>query len=59
MYDANKRSLETLKMMRDMEVENSTLKNYIVELKEKVAIYLPLRSDPIDIKIADFVNNYP
>ena len=59
MYDANKRSLETLKMMRDMELEVSTLKNYIVDLKGKVAIYLPVKSDPIDLKVAEFVNNYP
>ena len=59
MYDANKRSLDTLKQMRDLEVENSTLKHYIVELKEKVAVYLPIKTDPVDCKIADFVNNYP
>ena len=59
MYDANKRSLDTLKMMRDMELENTTLKNYIIELKEKVAVYLPVKTDPLDVKIADFVNNYP
>ena len=59
MYDANKRSLDTLKMMRNLELENSHLKTYIIELKEKVAIYLPVKTDPIDCKIADFVNNYP
>ena len=33
MYEANKRSLDTLKQMREMELENTTLKSYIIELK--------------------------
>ena len=33
MYDANKKSLETLKVLRNSELENTTLKNYIIELK--------------------------
>ena len=45
MFKANKSSLMTLKIMRDMEVENSTLKNYIIELKGKFAVYLPAKGD--------------
>ena len=33
MFEANKRSLETLQTIRDMEMENSTLKEYIIDLK--------------------------
>lgn len=39
--------------------EIETLKNYAVELKAKVAVYVPIKNDPVDEKLADFVNNYP
>ena len=42
-----------------MEHENSTLKNYIIDLKARVAIYVPVKDDPIDMKMAEFINNYP
>ena len=45
--------------MRDLELENATLKNYIIDLKARVAVYVPLKDDPIDQKMADFINNYP
>lgn len=40
-----------------MEVE--TLKSYIIELKQKVAVYIPMKDDAIDKKLAEFINNYP
>ena len=40
-----------------MEVE--TLKNYIIELKNKIAVYIPAKDDAIDKKLAEFINNYP
>ena len=36
-----------------------TLKSYIIDLKSKVAVYIPFKDDPIDEKLADFINNYP
>lgn len=56
---SNQRSLELLKAVRDLELECATLKNYIIELKARVAIYVPVKDDPIDQKMADFINNYP
>ena len=58
-YEANKKSLDLLKSIRDLEVENTTLKSYIVDLKARVAIYVPIKDDPVDMKIAEFINNYP
>ena len=57
--DANTQSLDLLKNVRQLELENDTLKNYIIELKARVAIYVPHRDDPIDLKVAEFINNYP
>lgn len=47
-YDANKTALGLLKQVRDLESENATLKNYIVDLKARVAVYVPVKDDPID-----------
>ena len=32
---------------------------YIIDLKQKVAIYIPQKDDPIDKILADYINNYP
>ena len=36
-----------------------TLKTYIIDLKSRIAVYIPHKGDPIDKAIADYVNNYP
>ena len=59
MLHANKRALDILKQARELELENATLKNYIVDLKAKLAVYVPMKDDPIDQKVAEFINNYP
>ena len=52
-------SLDLLKSVRNLEVENATLKNYIVDLKARVAVYVPIKEDPVDKAMAEFINNYP
>ena len=59
MYKANVTSLELLKQLKEAEQEVETLKSYIIDLKSKVAVYIPIKDDPIDEKLADFINNYP
>ena len=59
MYKANLTSLELLKQLKEAEQEVETLKSYIIDLKSKVAVYIPVKDDPIDEKLADFINNYP
>ena len=58
-YQANRTSLELLQTVRDLEAENEALKNYIMELKSRVAVYIPDKGDPIDKKLAEYINNYP
>lgn len=58
-YKANKTSLELLKQLKDAEIEIETLKNYIIELKQRIAVYIPIKDDPVDKKLAEFINNYP
>ena len=59
MYKANVNSLNVLKELRNAEQEIETLKNYVIQLKSKVAIYVPQKDDAVDTKLADFINNYP
>jgi len=35
------------------------LKNYIIDLKSRIAVYIPVKDDRIDKKIAEYINNYP
>ena len=58
-YTANKTSLELLKQLKDSEDEIEGLKNYIMELKSRMAVYIPFTEDEIDVKLAEFINNYP
>jgi len=58
-YQANITSLELLKQLKEAEQEIEALKSYIIDLKSKVAIYIPHKDDQIDHRLAEFINNYP
>ena len=30
-----------------------------MDLKQRVAVYIPVRNDPVDMKLAEYINNYP
>ena len=45
--------------MRDNESEVETLKSYIIDLKSRIAVYIPVKNDPVDKKLAEYINNYP
>ena len=57
--EANNQSLDLLKRVRDLELENDTLRNYIIDLKARVSIYVPVRNDDTDMRLAEYINNYP
>lgn len=59
-------SLELLKQLKsseatcdEMQVEIETLRNYIIDLKSRIAVYIPVKGDQIDKRIAEYINNYP
>lgn len=58
-YKSNKISLELLKQLKDAELEIDCLKQYIVDLKSRVGLYIPIRDDDIDMRLADYINNHP
>lgn len=35
------------------------LKDYINELKHRIAVYVPIKGDEVDQKLAEFINNFP
>lgn len=47
-FEANKVSLELLQRVRMLESEVETLKQYILQLKHRIAVYIPVKSDLID-----------
>jgi len=57
-YKANITSLELLRQLKASEEENEQLKMYIIDLKQKVAVYIPQKDDPVDKILADYINNY-
>lgn len=58
-HKANTTSLELLRQLKDAEGEIDALKEYIVELKSRVAVYIPVKEDDVDKRLAEYINNYP
>ena len=48
-----------LECLKDAEDEIEVLKSYIIDLKSRIAVYIPTKSDPTDVKLAEYINNYP
>ena len=42
-----------------LEKEVDTLKAYITYLKARLAVYVPVKTDAIDVALAQYMNNYP
>lgn len=58
-YKSNGTALELLKNLKDCEEEIDTLKQYIIDLKSRIAVYIPVKGDTLDKKLAEYINNYP
>ena len=54
-FNANKVSLELLEKVRELETEVETLKAYIIDLKSRIAVYIPVKSDAVDMKLAEYI----
>ena len=55
-----------LKQMKEYEAdlegshqEIEQLRQYIIDLKSRIAVYIPVKGDQIDKKLAEYINNYP
>ena len=60
-YQANKTSLEVLNNLRSAEAryehDVASLKSYIIDLKSRLACYIPVKSDPTDVALAEYINS--
>ena len=45
--------------MKEYEAEIESLRQYIIDLKSRIAVYIPVKGDVIDKKLAEYINNYP
>jgi hypothetical protein len=45
--------------LKDAEGEIETLKQYVIDLKQRIAVYIPVKEDNVDKRLAEFINNYP
>jgi len=59
LFETNKTSLELLNQLKNSELEVETLKQYIIDLKSRIAVYIPVRDDLIDKRLAEYINNFP
>ena len=55
-----------LKQMKEYEgeLDNANneieqLRQYIIDLKSRIAVYIPVKNDLVDKKLAEYINNYP
>ena len=58
-HKANQTALELLKQLKEAEGEIEGLKQYVIDLKQRIAVYIPVRDDIVDKKLAEYINNYP
>ena len=58
-YRSNKVSLDLLQQLKDAEIEIESLKQYVMDLKSRIAVYIPVKDDVIDRRLAEYINNYP
>jgi septal ring factor EnvC (AmiA/AmiB activator) len=58
-YKSNKTALDLLTNLKDTELEVETLKAYVIDLKSRIAVYIPVKNDEVDKKLAEYINNYP
>lgn len=58
-YKSNSVALELLQQLKDAEIEVETLKQYVIDLKSRIAVYIPVKDDVIDRRLAEYINNYP
>ena len=40
-------------------MESETLRAYILDIKARINIYIPVKGDEVDKALGEFINNYP
>ena len=58
-YSSQQDHLDMLRQLKLYEGEVDKLRQYIIDLKSRIAVYIPVKGDLIDKKLAEYINNYP
>ena len=45
--------------MRDLEHTTTAQQKKLVDIKQRIAVYIPVKTDAIDNTLAEYINNYP
>ena len=62
LLSANESSIDLLKALKSAEFEIEHLKEYILNMKSRIACYIPVKDDLLDRKLAEYINffnNFP
>lgn len=59
-YKSNKISLELMRLNRGIEIDHSLRYGSMIDSLRagSAVIYVPIKNDPIDIRLADFINDH-
>ena len=57
--EANRTSQALLQALQEKEDEVQQYQDQIIQLRKQVQMYVPVKDDPIDRKLAEFLNNFP
>lgn len=57
--EANKMSQQLLTTLKEKEEEVMQYQDQIVQLRKQMQVYVPMKDDAIDKKLAEFLNNFP
>lgn len=58
-FQSQQDHLDMLRQLKGYEGEVDKLRQYIIDLKSRIAVYIPVKGDMIDKKLAEYINNYP
>ena len=65
-YESQQKQLDILTDLKAQEAamdgqqeEIEQLRQYIIDLKSRIAVYIPAKNDLVDKKLAEYINNYP
>ena len=53
---ANRTAIELLAKLKEADIEIETLKEFILRLKSMTAQYVPVKGDPVDEALAEYIN---
>ena len=53
---ANRTAIELLAKLKEADIEIETLKDFILRLKSMTAQYVPVKGDPVDEALAEYIN---